>query len=107
MTDVFSLIKKKTERLSRFSGQSGQLIDMLAEARPKAERSSSSRENDIKRWETSLIDLKTNLCKVPPDQKDKYSDMTSSTKTFESVGEIIARNEFNDVCNLGRNIVHD
>ena len=100
---LFSLIKKKIERLSRFSGQSGQLIDMLVDAKPKTETSRSSCENDIQRWETSLVDLKTNLCKVHPDKKDKYSDLTSSTKTFESAGEIIPHNEFGDFCNLGKN----
>ena len=96
------MIKKKIERLSRFSGQSGQLIDILVGAKPKTETSRSSCENDIKRWETSLVDLKTNLCKVHPDQKDKYFDLTSSTKTFESAGEIIPDNEFDEFCNLGK-----
>jgi len=94
------LIKKKIERLSRFSGRSDEYIEMLQETKPKTETSSLSTENDIKRWETSLLDLKTNLSKVPADPKDKYFDLTSSTKTFEFAGEIIADNEFNDICNL-------
>ena len=77
---------------------------MMRETKPKTETSASSLENDIDRCETSLRGLKSNLKKVPADQKDKYSDLISSTRTFESTGEIVAENEFNHTCNLGKNI---
>ena len=76
---------------------------MMKDTKPKTETSASSLENDIERCETSLLGLKGNLSKVPADQKDKYSDLISSTRTFQSAGEIIAENEFNDICNLGKN----
>ena len=77
---------------------------MMKDTKPKTETSASSLENDIERCETSLLGLKGNLSKVPADQKDKYSDLISSTRTFQSAGEIIPENEFNDICNLGKNI---
>ena len=54
-------------------------------------------------WFIDLYPWKGNLTKVPAEKRDKYSDFISSTRTLESAGEIIAENEFNDICNLGKN----